>query len=206
VVDRVAVFVDYENVYWSAREAFHAGQPTSRRLGHINPEALGATLTAMGRSPRTLQSVRVYRGMPSPVLDPRGYRAWRAQIAQWEKAGVTVVSRVLRYPPGWPHAAPGEHPQEKGIDVALALDVVDLAHRGAYDVAIIVSVDSDLLPALEMIQRMEMGGQGPHVEVAAWSSPGRYPHRLRTPRRNVWCHWLDAAAYEQVRDGTDYSA
>ncbi len=204
--DRVVVFIDYENVYWAAREAFHRGGTSSGRMGHVEPSRLASLILGMSPAPRRLEAIRVYRGMPSPFLDPRGYRAWRAQTARWEKSGASVIARVLRYPPGWPSPPPGGRPQEKGIDVALALDVVDLAHRGAYDVAIIVSVDSDLLPAIEMLQRMREDAGAPRVEVAAWRPAGGYAPRLKASGGNVWCHWLDEAAYRQVQDTTDYSA
>lgn len=58
------------------------------------------------------------------------------------KQDVTVFSRPLRYrnvkvrlPDGTVHTSfPG-----KGVDVRLALDVIRLAHAGAYDVALIFS-------------------------------------------------------------------
>ena len=53
----------------------------------------------------------------------------------WEKAGVVVTWRTLRYPQEWPDAKP----EEKGIDVALAIDLVRLAIDGEYDVGIDVS-------------------------------------------------------------------
>jgi uncharacterized LabA/DUF88 family protein len=57
---------------------------------------------------------------------------------------VTVVRRQLRYPKSWPV----EPAQEKGIDVALAVDFVRLACENAYDVDILFSRDADLVPAL----------------------------------------------------------
>lgn len=116
-----------------------------------------------------------------------------------------VVARTLRYPSGWPNPAPGERPQEKGIDVALALDVVDLAHCGAYDVAVIVSTDTDLLPTIEILQRMRAATGRPQIEVAAWNASVGYSPRLKTQGVNVWCHWLHEADYRQVQDLTDYS-
>jgi uncharacterized LabA/DUF88 family protein len=205
MADRTIVFIDYENTYWAARHAFHSGARGSGRLGHVDPIPLARLITGMAPSSRILSEVRVYRGMPSPLLDPIGYRAWRAQTSQWEKSGALVVSRVLRYPIGWPKSLPGERPQEKGIDVALALDVIDLAHRGAYDVAVVVSIDSDLLPAIEMLQHMRATTGRPRVEVAAWNAPSGYSPRLKTRGTNVWCHWLHEADYRQVQDLTDYS-
>ncbi|MBN2177593.1 MAG: NYN domain-containing protein [Demequinaceae bacterium] len=203
--DRVVVFIDYENVYWGAREAFHPGAQVSGRMGHIDPVRLAKVIVGKSLTLRHLEATRIYRGMPSPSLDPRGYRAWRARTARWEKSEATVVARMLRYPSIWPNPAPGKRPHEKGIDVALALDVIDHAHRGAYDVAIIVSTDTDLLPTIEMLQRMRATTGKPRVEVAAWDAAVGYSPRLRIPGSNVWCHWLHEADYRQVQDLTDYT-
>ena len=203
--DRVVVFLDYQNVYWSARSTYHVAGSPAGRIGNVDPAKLGAILAGMGPSARTLAGVRVYRGMPSPSLDPRSHGAWQRQVAAWKASGAVVVSQIMRYPHGWPRVTPQERPQEKGIDVALGVDVVDLAHRGEYDVAIVFSLDADLLPALERVQDMGLRFGRPRVEVAAWRSATTFSHRLRTPRRNTWCHWLHEADYRQVQDLTDYS-
>jgi hypothetical protein len=111
----------------------------------------------------------------------------------------------MRYPSGWPNVDAGERPQEKGIDVALGVDLVDLAHRGEYDVAIVFSLDADLLPALERVRAMGLDSGRPRIEVAAWVSGTAFAHRLRTPSGKTWCHWLHEAEYQQVQDLTDYS-
>ena len=45
---------------------------------------------------------------------------------------------------------------EKGSDVSLAVDLVDLAHRGEFDAALVVSNDSDLRRAIE-VARFDLG-------------------------------------------------
>jgi uncharacterized LabA/DUF88 family protein len=50
---------------------------------------------------------------------------------------------------------------EKGIDIALAVDMLALGFQKAYDVAIIVSGDGDFTPAVEVIKSL-----GLRVEVA----------------------------------------
>jgi len=41
---------------------------------------------------------------------------------------------------------------EKGVDVQLAVDMIAMASQDAYDVAYLVSADSDFIPAVEMIR------------------------------------------------------
>src|SRR5690606_17731727 len=84
-------------------------------------------------------------GLPSASKDPKGYAAARAQIATWKKdPDVAVIARPLRYPDDYPSGKA----EEKGIDVALAVDFVMRAVKGSYDVGIIMSLDTDLKPAM----------------------------------------------------------
>ena len=45
--------------------------------------------------------------------------------------------------------------KEKGVDVRLALDIYKLANENIYDKAILISSDSDLIPAIRMVQEKE---------------------------------------------------
>jgi uncharacterized LabA/DUF88 family protein len=198
VTRRTVLFLDYQNVYQRARDAFH--QPTDPSpSGQIDPIKLGRLL--IGRDPgRELTEVRVYRGQPDASKDPKGYGANRRQVAAWEQAGATVIHRPLRYPFGWPR----ERPEEKGIDVILALDFVTMAARGDYEVGILMSTDTDLKPALEEVVALG-SNRNPHCEVAAWSAPGAHSRRLSIRGAHVWCHWLGPDDYKQVADPTDYN-
>jgi hypothetical protein len=124
---RVVVFLDFQNVYHRARDAFCARDAASRE-GQVDPLALGHLLAGRVLG-RRLAGVRVYRGRPSQRRDARSYAAHQRQTDRQVSRGdglVTVVSRDLRYPPDWPRRAA----QEKGIDVPLAVDfVVMLANR-----------------------------------------------------------------------------
>ena len=200
--ERVVVFIDGQNAYMGAREEF--GQLVSpSRFGQADPLALGRLITRCRRRPSRLAGVRVYRGLPDVSCQPQAHAAARRQVeAQIERGAglVTVVTRPLRYPRGWP-SAPAE---EKGIDVALAVDFVTMATSGDFDVGVILSTDSDLEPALEAVARM--GWQrGPRCEVAAWRAPDSGRRRLSLPGWRLWCHWLDRDDFEAVRDDTDYN-
>ena len=73
---------------------------------------------------------------------------------------------------------------------------------GAYDIGVIMSTDTDLLPALEFIRNRYTGIR--HVAVAAWRNHGGN-RRLSVPGMNIWCHWLYQTDYEAVSDPTDYN-
>ncbi len=107
---------------------------------------------------------------------------------------MTVVRRNLQYPPQWP----GAPASEKGIDVALAVDLVKYAMKGDIDAAVVFTSDKDILPAIELVYN-----ETPcHVELACWSA-GR---RLRiNGTQTPWCHFLDEADFLHVQDPTDYA-
>lgn len=205
---RVMVFIDYQNMYRGARRAFHDHRFDPHFYGQVDPVKLATYLTHDADDERELVGVRIYRGIPSSGRDPRGYSAARKQNAAWGRDPLTeVVARPLRYPEGWPDShAPGERPQEKGIDVALAMDFAVMGLEKRYDVGIMFSADTDLKPALEYIVGKTRAWGAPRAEVAAWRSPHVRSGRLSisgTPK--PYCHWIDEERYELLRDNTDYT-
>lgn len=201
MTSRVAVYIDAQNFYQGARARFFT-QRAPRRRGQTSPLALGELLAgrtspSQPSSPgRVLEQVRIYTGRPDPVRDPRTYAAHMRQCHAWELAGARVVARPLRYPREWPRA----RAEEKGIDVQLAVDFVAGAIDDSYDTGIICSTDTDLLPALEFVAT-RFGRE--RAETAAWLADGR-GSELRLRRPSTWCHRLELADYEAVRDPTDY--
>jgi len=199
---RAIVFLDYQNVYNGAREAFDLrGDPS--RYGQIDPLKLAELI--IGRHPEEshLVGVRLYRGRPDSARQPQAYGANMRQSDAQEKRGrglVKAITRTLRYPYDWPKTPA----QEKGIDVALAVDFVTMAVNGDYDIGVLMSTDTDLIPALEAVIRLD-GRPYPRCEVAAWSRRGAYSRRLHVPGKKLWCHWLQPDDYAAVEDLTDYN-
>ena len=142
---RTIVFVDSQNMYMNAREAF-GWTSEAGRFGNFRPYGLGRIMV---REPeRVLAQVRVYTGVPTPQRDKIGNAATQRRIAAWVAENpekVQVFPRPLRYPP--------PRGREKGVDVELAIDLVQLAMDDAYDVAVLASADTDLKPALEFVAR-----------------------------------------------------
>jgi hypothetical protein len=201
---RVAVFLDWQNVYKRARAAFH-GPRDPYVNGQVHPLDLGLTLAERGPADiaRELAFVRVYRGMPDQALDPFGYAAARRQHARWcRDARVILTTRRLRYPDGWTSDARDVgDPREKGIDVALAIDFVTMGIDGQFDVGVVMSSDQDLLPALEYLRRRSQTRGGfPVIEVAAWRSEQTRSMRLSLGNNKPFCHWLDKQTYWGLQD------
>lgn len=197
MAERVMVFVDYQNAYRVARDLYHdAWDPA--HAGQFHPGGLGRLLVRRDRFPRTLAGVRIYRGLPSSQRDPRSFGAARAQIAAWSgDQDVTAVSHPIRYPSDWPMSKA----EEKGIDVSIAIDFLRGAMKGWYDVGIIMSLDTDLKPALAAVAE---DFSHLRVEVAAWAKYGVRTRRLGFPGAKMWCHWIDEDGYRAVQDTTSY--
>ncbi len=164
----------------------------ARLIAARHPSYKGAKL-------RRLQQVRVYRGMPSRHESSDSYSAALKQISRWERgqppveAGaeplLKVITRPLDYRTG--------EPREKGIDVLLALDLAFGASEGAFDVVVLFSGDSDLLPALERAASF-----GVACEAAVWEGG-----RRRLPKSNFvkWEHRLREMDYTQLHDSFNYN-
>lgn len=190
---RVTVFIDYQNAHLSAHNHWCApGEQAHKCL--IHPAKLAERVVARRAPGGVVDRVLVYRGRPDPRHQPDAARYSDRAAAAWSAdERVTVERRALRYPEGWPDSGPA---QEKGIDVKLAVDMVRMATAHEYEVGILFSRDTDLVPALELI--FERGGA--HTEVATWEGKSR----LRVPGRPLHCHILDEADFAASRDTRDY--
>ena len=135
---------------------FWPAAPTLPRIaGHVDPLKLGTLLCDLGRQGdpnRDLTGVRVYRGQPIAGRSrEKARRFFDKQVSSWRQIpGVEVFTRPLRYhraknPDGTEYWAA----REKGVDVLMALDISIGARSDLFDVAIIASADTDLIPALE---------------------------------------------------------
>lgn len=205
-MNRVAVFIDYQNTYMRAREVFGSMGADSFVVGQVLPRRLGVHLVQRGRvvdPARQLSSVAVYRGEPDSGRSSVGQAACHRQVSAWRRqALVEARTRPLRYRHiRWTDGSARDwEAREKGIDVLIAVDMVRGAIEDRFDVAVLVSADNDLVPALEAVV-----ASGKRVEVASWRTEGRWSPRLEVPGREIWCHWLERHDYEMVHDPTDYT-
>ncbi|MFC1910487.1 NYN domain-containing protein [Chloroflexota bacterium] len=109
------------------------------------------------------------------------------------------MTRQLRYPRDWPTTKA----QEKGIDVALAIDFVSFAVDCSHDVGVVVSFDTDLVPAMEFVLKRQ--NINCNVEVVGLNSTQTHMRRLRVHGYTTWCHWIDRSTYNTIADTNDYN-
>src|ERR1035441_3969178 len=146
---RAVVFVDGQNLFHSAKDAFGYSFP------NFDIRILSKTICSM--QGWNLVECHFYTGIPNPEDNPFWNTFWVKKTAQMGRAGVKVFTRPMRYrnktvrlPDGNTYTfLTGE---EKGIDVRIALDILTGAMNGAYDVAVVFSQDQDLSEAATEIR------------------------------------------------------
>jgi len=198
-IKRTIAFVDGQNLYHSVREAF----------GRPYPDYDIAALSGRVCFDHgwNLTQTRFYTGVPDAADNAFWHQFWSAKLAAMGRQGVYVYSRSLRYhnravilPNGSTHTFLAG--QEKGIDVRIALDVIRLAHRNDYDVAVIFSQDQDLTEVAQEI-RVIAQEQNRWIKVAcAFPSSPTLGNR-RGINGTDWVR-IDRATYESCLDARDY--
>ena len=91
--------------------------------------------------------------------------------------------------------------REKGVDVRLALDLFRLGSKGRYDVAIIVSEDSDLDPAASDVYSLRDNERWIAVENALPWGPNSHTRWLASVRRR---RVVDQELFSRIRDRSRY--
>ena len=162
-------------------------------------------------SPISIRSVLVYRGIPSNIYEPKQYSRNLAQASYWQRdKRVLVNHRSLKYEFERDRDGSliydkkgGKIPiskKEKGIDVLCALALV--REIGKTDVVILASQDSDLIPAIEEAQRLELG----KVETCSWYLKGDFGSReIRSEKFKVWNTRLGENIFQKSLDQNNYS-
>ncbi|CAQ03269.1 NYN domain-containing protein [Clavibacter sepedonicus] len=190
------LFIDYQNLHFSAWETFTSyGSAVYDSL--IHPGKFGDQVLA-ARAARNfpeleLTKIHVYRGLPSRKREPGQHARVQRQASNWTRDPRVVMSlRALKYPRDWPD----EPSQEKGIDVLLAIQVVQASIESAADTLIVSTRDTDILPALELVQ--STGNTA--LELATWK--GQSELKMSPQPKSVS---LDKPFYMRSRDTANYS-
>ncbi len=209
---RAVVFIDWQNCYESALEAFPSGS-----VGNVVPLRLATRLATRAvtgaKIGRELARVKVYRGLASPFKDKRTNAAAQRQHEAWKRVRpdlVEVHTRPLAYRKETIRTPLGEQVEkevarEKGVDIQLAIDLLrDTLFDGSdrCDTAILFSQDTDFYPALELL--ISRRGKDA-IELARWCGDRNHPPdppiiggvKMRQ-------HLLDYSFYQSIEDRTSY--
>jgi len=198
-IKRAVTFVDGQNLFHAVRESFGYGYP--------NYDVAALAEAICKTQGWKLAQVRFYTGIPDPADDPFWNGFWSAKLGVMGRQGVCVFSRSLRYrnksvklPDGTTHTfLSGE---EKGIDVRIALDVIRMAHRKEYDVALLFSQDQDLSEVAEEIRAIARE-QDRWIKVASAFPFSPTTRNRRGVEKTDWIR-IDRATYDAFLDRRDY--
>jgi uncharacterized LabA/DUF88 family protein len=196
---RAMGFIDGQNLFQHAKAAF----------GHIHPNydpvALHrAVCLELGWEP-TL--VRFYTGIPSHSDNEMWAGYWAKRILFMKNRGVHVTTRRLRYRDKPAFDENGNRttvrvPQEKGIDVRLALDIVSTARKRQWDACVIFSQDQDLAEVVAEIGDIARE-QSRTLRIACAFPSGPAASSKRGIDRTQWFR-MDQAFYDACLDPADY--
>jgi uncharacterized LabA/DUF88 family protein len=142
-MDRVCIFIDGSNFYHALKGA---DLPVKIDFGK-----LGEKLTGKGR--RHIHTYYYNAGLIAPRPDD-------PEFAEKDKRcrGQQSFFNALRFVPNLTFRAgslqqtPGRPAVEKGVDVMIAVDMLVLAYKDRYDVAVLVSSDSDYKSVIEAVK------------------------------------------------------
>lgn len=198
-IKRAVAFVDGQNLFFAARQAFGYTYP------NYDFPALASTVCAANGW--TLQQARFYTGIPDASDDPFWNYFWAGKLRTLSRQNVQVFSRSLRYrnkvvklPNGATHAFLTA--EEKGVDVRIAIDVIRLAHRNTYDVAILFSQDQDLSELCSEI-RVIANEQNRWIKIASAFPVSPTTKNKRGIPHSDWLR-IDRATYDACLDTRDY--
>jgi len=185
---RVVAFVDGQNLFYAAKQAFGYNFP------NYDPLKL-ARLVCERQIRWNLDKLYFYTGMPSLVRDEARHLFWEAKLASMGRNDmVQTFSRPLVYRNGVA--------QEKGIDVRLALDAVRLVHKAVYDVALIFSQDQDFTELATEIRRIA-ADQNRWIKVACAYPVSPDSLNKRGIDKTDWI-FIDQTLYDQAVDPANY--
>lgn len=166
-MERVYVFFDGQNVFYGAKQAFGYAEP------NYDPVALAIELVSL-RPNAQLIRLYFYTGIHSYRKDPKWNVFWNNKLRAIRREGDIRLGRgntitysrpliyhdevardnagnvVLNSSDGTAKVVPKG--REKGIDLRLGLDVVRLANTRDYDVAMVVSQDTDYTEVVEEVE------------------------------------------------------
>jgi uncharacterized LabA/DUF88 family protein len=198
-IKRATAFIDGQNLYHAAREALGYRQP------NYNVHALAERVC--GQHAWDLTRVCFYTGYPDVTDDPFWNHYWMAKTAQMGRELIYVYKRALRYRLQAVHLPDGTTltvlvGQEKGIDVRLALDIIGLAYKHDYDVALVFSQDQDLSEVADELREIAHS-QGRWIKMASAFPVSPASRNKRGVNGTDWIK-IDRVSYDACLDPRDY--
>lgn len=181
---RVAAFIDGQNLFYAAKYAF------GYRFPNYDPLRLAKEICGQFED-WSLADTSFYTGVPSPQLNRELNSFWVKKLQVMSTRGVRTYSGRV--------TARGA---EKGVDIRIALDVIQTARAGLADVILIFSQDQDLAEVAAEI-RVIAREDDRWIKVASAYPVGPGTTNRRGVDRTDWIR-IDQATYDRCIDPLDY--
>ena len=190
---RSLVLVDGQNLYHLAKKSWGSSMSSAYSWPSYDVEKLSNALVNQTQG-RALGEIRFYTGVPNPKT---GYNE-----AYWDGFCTNKIRRLHRQGIYVYRGRVNVGGQEKGVDVSLAIDLVQATHERRYETAIIVSQDSDFGPAVRLAKQIAKD-QGRMLTFESWYPVGPGSRSRRGVPGTTW-RPIDKEVYDACLDLRDY--
>jgi uncharacterized LabA/DUF88 family protein len=196
---RAIVFIDGQNLFHAAKEAFGYPYP------NYNVKLLAKKICAL--KGWILKETRFYTGVPDLEDDAPWHTFWTNKLTAMGQEKVKIFSRSLRYRNQTIKLPNGKAQtflvgQEKGVDIRIALDIIRFAHAKAYDVGVILSQDQDLSEVADEV-RILSAEQKRWIKIASAFPVSPAYKNNRGINKADWIK-IDRKFYDSCLDTRDY--
>jgi uncharacterized LabA/DUF88 family protein len=164
---RVACFIDGFNLYHAVDDLRDDSGQSMHYLKWLDLRSLASAFVP----PRTQRLEKVFYFSAYATWLRNAYERHRSYTAALEARGVTLVMGKFKEKKRRCRACGSEwiaH-EEKESDVNFAVELVNQAHIGGFDRALLVTADSDLCPAIRLVRRLF-----PQLYIQVLTPPGGY--------------------------------
>ena len=195
---QAVTFVDGQNLYRCVKDTFGCSHP--------NYDVAKLCRTVCERSGLILSEARFYTGVPDARDNEYWNSFWSRKLLAISRQGVRTFSRPLRYRDETIRLNGGtftrRQAREKGIDVRIAIDLITLAYRGKYDVAVVFSQDQDLSEVAVELRQISRDQKRQIEMISAFPyEPGAAA--CRGINKTTWFR-VDRELYDACIDPYDY--
>jgi len=202
-VIRVNTYFDGQNLFKQAEKAF------SYKFPNYDPIQLSEYVVSEIED-AILYGINFYTGIHDPQNCPSYLEKqaifwnqfWANKLAILGNKGVNIFTKPLKYRREGTRRGRKYDINEKGIDVKIAIDIIEHAEHGRFDHAIIFSTDSDLIPAIDKVKRIR-GERNIYIEI---SSAFIYSPDIGLERGIEGINWIKISRniYDKCIDPNDY--
>lgn len=144
---RVAVFIDGSNLYFKLRTLI----PAKMDFIRFRYRDLAAGLLNLDEK---LTYIGYYVGVVRDTKRTKNHEKTLQLVQNQQKLFEQLRHQQIEIVKGYLLERDGKY-FEKGVDVRLAVDIVTMAQARKYDTAVIISSDTDLIPAMTAAQALK---------------------------------------------------